>query len=1132
MLMIRHSLAALAVLVLAVAPAGAFTAFESGHVRPLALSPDGTRLFAVNTPDDRLEVFDVGAAGLTHTASVPVGMEPVSVAARSAGEVWVVNHLSDSISIVDVTANPPRVVRTLLVGDEPRDIVFAGPGGGRAFITTAHRGQQRTHASIAAVPGAGDPQLTTPGVGRADVWVFDAASLGATIGGTPLRIVTLFSDTPRALGVSPDGNTVYAAAFKSGNQTTVLSEGTVCDGFGAAPTCTVQGFTMPGGVPPPGTDFQGKRAPETGLIVRKDPASGEWRDPLGRSWNAGVRFDLPDQDVFAINATTLAQTDAFAHVGTTLFNIAVNPVSGVVYVSNTDARNEIMFEGPGIFGGSTVQGHLAESRITVVSSAGVDPRHLNKHIDYDVLPAPAGVKDHSLATPVQMVVTPDGNTLYVAAFGSAKIGVFNTTALEDDTFDPTTGSAGYISLSGGGPTGITLDPARPTLYVLTRFDNTVSVVDLGTRTETQRTPLHNPEPASIVAGRKFLYDAHETSSNGEASCSSCHIFGDMDDIGWNLGNPDDPVKKNPIPINLEIAVGFGSGLFPLPSPINGTGVGNDFHPMKGPMTTQTLRGMEGSGAMHWRGDRSNPPGTPASAFDEVVSFNNFNPAFVGLVGREDPLLPADMQKFTDFILQVMLPPNPNRAIDNSLNASQQAGKNFFLGPRLSDGLAGSIGGQPLGFTCEGCHRLQPSLGHFGTDGRASFENEVQIIKIPHLRNLYQKVGMFGVLDVLGVAPMNTPFQGPQIRGFGYLHDGSVDTLFRFFNANVFSNTSVGGASVGFQNAQQRRDVEQFMLAFENNIAPVVGQQITLTSTNGATVGGRIDVLIARANVPECDLIVKGVVGGQPRGWVRQASGLFQGDRAPAAPIGDAALRALATPGQELTYTCVPLGEGSRLGVDRDGDGFYDGDEIDAGTDPSDPESFPGSNPVLVPATSLSLGDGPTASKKKISFKSNTKTAAVHITLPAQGGSADPTINGAMLTVYNSGGLTDDVVVVSLPASGWSKLGKTTATGYRFKDTVGPIRQVLVKADQIMVKGGKAAWTYTLDEAQQGRVAVRLRLGSESGWCADAPAQAKGNPPSTASSDRIGKFKGQPKSPAPASCPSVPPPGSPSGAFLE
>ena len=78
-----------------------FVTFESSQVRPLAMSPDGTRLFAVNTPDGSLEIFQIGPSGLTHTGSVPVGMEPVAVAARSNTEVWVVNLLSD-LSLIHI----------------------------------------------------------------------------------------------------------------------------------------------------------------------------------------------------------------------------------------------------------------------------------------------------------------------------------------------------------------------------------------------------------------------------------------------------------------------------------------------------------------------------------------------------------------------------------------------------------------------------------------------------------------------------------------------------------------------------------------------------------------------------------------------------------------------------------------------------------------------------------------------------------------------------------------------------------------------------------------------------------------------------------------------------------------------
>jgi DNA-binding beta-propeller fold protein YncE len=959
------------------ADAPSYLLFESGPVRPLALSPDKLQLFVVNTPDNTLEIFDVGAGGLAFATAVPVGMEPVAVAARTNDEVWVVNHLSDSVSIVDLSGAVPIVERTLLVGDEPRDIVFAGTGGNRAFITSAHRGQHRTHSSISSVFGGGnpaDPRFTTEGIDRADVWVFDAPSLGTTIGGTPAAVLTFFSDTPRALAT--DGTTVYVAAFLSGNETTVINEAQIPDGFGGS------------GVPGPSDNANSDPAPEVGVIVKK--IGGNWLDADGVNRNSLVPFDLPDNDVFAVNANTLAKGTVFSSVGTILFNMAVNPTSGKVYVTNTESPNEVLFEGPGNHGGSTVQGALSLARVTILDPGGPsqDVQHLNQHIDYSQLHTGAGANHaaidaqipHSLATPLQPAISSDGNTIYIPAFGSAKIGVFTRTELEDAAFeanyDPTTESADYLSTTGGGPSGVALDETNNRLYVTTRFNNSVEVIELGTGLTSAVHPLHNPEPASVVDGRPFLYDAAGTSGNGEASCSSCHIFGDFDALAWNLGDPDGSLSTNnqpqPDPV-LEIADPTGP-----------------FHPMKGPMTTQTLRGMSNHGGMHWRGDRvdgffgtdpCNEPGyaeanSTNAPCDEVAAFKNFIVAFEGLVGHEGIISGAEMNAFTSFILQVELPPNPIRNLDNSLTTGQQDGEDlwFSCGPGTVE--CAQLDGNATDTVedCDGCHSLQPINGFFGTGGEQSFEGEPQHMKVPHLRNVYQKIGMFSV-------------SGDQVRGTGMLHDGSVDTLFNFLGASVFSLSN-----------PQQRDLEDFALAFPTDLAPIVGQQVTISPTNFnvVDVNDRIDLIDTRAgvtfesgilggSVTECDAIAKTVEGGAEKGYLRLSNGTYQPDDSGAA-ISETALRNKADPvgdAQTITYTAVPPGSGVRMGIDRDddtllngvetdtgifmdgndtgtspanpdtdGDGFDDGVEVLAGTDPNNPAEFPGSGPpVAVPSIS-------------------------------------------------------------------------------------------------------------------------------------------------------------------------------------
>jgi len=650
--------------------------------------------------------------------------------------------------------------------------------------------------------------------------------------------------------------------------------------------------------------------------VRRDPADGVWKDELGRNWNNAVRFELPDRDVFRIDALADPPrvVGSVAHVGTVLFNMLVNPSSGALYVSNTEARNEVRFEGSGEHG-TSLRGHLHESRIAVIRGETVVSRHLNKHIlaqpqGYHTEPMPAEVKAASIATPVDMALASDG-TLYVAGFGSSAVAVYASGAIEDDSFVPSADA--MIPVSGGGPSGLVLDEANQRLYVLTRFDDAVKVIDTAARREIAQLPLYNPEPPTVTVGRPFLYDAPSTSSNGEASCATCHVFGDLDSLAWDLGNPDDESKEN-----------F--------NPLGPTGLRPPFHPLKGPMTTQTLRGLAHQGPMHWRGDRTGATSiADPKAYDATLAFEAFNVAFESLLGRDEGELPADdMAAFTAFALEIQPPPNPVRSLDNALTPAQSRGRALFRDRRAFTDPAAP---------CFGCHTLQPGEGAFGTLGVSTFDDEPQQFKVPQLKNMYQKIGMFGTPNTrfADILPAHAAAQGEQIRGFGFLHDGSMATVFDFLRARIFTLDDA-----------QRADLEQYVLAFDTTFAPIVGQQVTLTAANGAVVGPRLDLLVGRARTPfvlvdrpdatECDLVARAVVEGQPRGFLLDpATGTFRSDRAAEAPLGDAQLRAVAAvPGQEVTYTCAPPGEGRRLGLDRDEDGVFDRDEIDQGSDPTDP----------------------------------------------------------------------------------------------------------------------------------------------------------------------------------------------------
>ena len=102
----------------------------SPHTSPILFT--GGRVFAVNTPSDTVDVVDSGT--LEIIARIDVGIDPVTLAVRPDGrEVWVSNHVSDSVSVIDVVPVSPtylQVVATIQEFDlAPRLLVLTNHAG-------------------------------------------------------------------------------------------------------------------------------------------------------------------------------------------------------------------------------------------------------------------------------------------------------------------------------------------------------------------------------------------------------------------------------------------------------------------------------------------------------------------------------------------------------------------------------------------------------------------------------------------------------------------------------------------------------------------------------------------------------------------------------------------------------------------------------------------------------------------------------------------------------------------------------------------------------------------------------------------------------------------------------------------
>ena len=100
-------------------------------------------------------------------------------------------------------------------------------------------------------------------------------------------------------------------------------------------------------------------------------------------------------------------------------------------------------------------------------------------------------------------------------------------------------------------------------------------------------------------------------------------------------------------------------------------------------------------------------------------------------------------------------------------------------------------------------------------------------------------------------------------------------------------------------------------------------------------------MLALADAGKVGIIAKGNVGGVQRGYKYMSAGNWKSDRSAEALMPTASFLALASAATPVTITVVPRGLETRLGIDRDEDGWLDRDEASVCADPADPVNHPG-----------------------------------------------------------------------------------------------------------------------------------------------------------------------------------------------
>lgn len=449
-----------------------YPSLMSPHSSPIALNEN--RLFVVNTPSDTVDVINTKTRKVVRR--INVGIDPVSISVRPDGkEVWVANHISDSVSIIDNDRTSSTFLRVIATVqdfdpntstrfDEPVGIAFAN--NTKAYIALSSENK---------------------------IAVIDVATRQIK------KRLEITAQDPRAIAVR-DGR-LYVIPFESNNKTQ-LSGGYKIDG-----------------------ELVTFNAHEHSIANNNVLSLGHVTDIVKHP-------RVPDRDLYVFDTKTDKLIRTVDTLGTLLYGLAVDS-KGSVFIAQTDARNDINGRsGTKKHSLKELENRAFLNQITKVRLSG-NGSEKPRFINLEPLPPKHPEPEQALATPFAIQISDDDSTLVVTAAGSDK--VFTVDAKSGNVM----GRVKVESAPRGIALEPSSTGKLSQAWILNAVANSVSLVDVSdprNLSVKEKITLEDPTHPVFKRGR-IAFNKASASTTETFSCASCHPDGHTDQLLWVLKTP-------------------------------------------------------------------------------------------------------------------------------------------------------------------------------------------------------------------------------------------------------------------------------------------------------------------------------------------------------------------------------------------------------------------------------------------------------------------------------------------------------------------------------------------------------------------------------------------------------------------